>query len=346
MKLQITSETCIYVVCPPYLSSGGPELLHQLVCKLNRLGHKAFIYYYPADYVDPVHPQLREYNNPYVDAVKDVESNILLVPEISTEVLEDYQFVQKVIWWLSVDFHYDAQFKKTLKGRIITRLNKWFRNLIDSEASRALFARQYQLPQLYYGYLHLVQSRYAYQHLLKKKVSITSVEYLSDYLNSTFVTHARSLMKRNLVLYNPKKGFRFTKRLIAEAPDIEWVPITNMSRAEVADLMGTSKVYIDFGCHPGKDRIPREAAVSGCCVIVAQTGSAAFFEDVPIPEKYKYRNSLDQVPAILSIIRDCLARYEVHLPQFDGYREKIRVEEGRFDTDLLHIFCKTDDINI
>ena len=28
------------------------------------------------------------------------------------------------------------------------------------------------------------------------------------------------------------------------------------------DLFGSSKLYIDFGEHPGRDRIPREAAAS------------------------------------------------------------------------------------
>ena len=51
-----------------------------------------------------------------------------------------------------------------------------------------------------------------------------------------------------------------------------------MTPEQVVDLMSESKVYIDFGNHPGKDRIPREAVINGCCVITGVRGSARFKE--------------------------------------------------------------------
>jgi len=63
-----------------------------------------------------------------------------------------------------------------------------------------------------------------------------------------------------------------------------------MPREEVIKLLQKAKVYIDFDYHPRKDRLPREAAILGCCVITRKRGSAKFFEDVPIPDEYKFED--------------------------------------------------------
>ena len=60
-----------------------------------------------------------------------------------------------------------------------------------------------------------------------------------------------------------------------------------MSRAEVREALCKVKVYADFGSHPGRDRMPREAALCGACVLTNRRGSANFAEDVPLPTLYK-----------------------------------------------------------
>ena len=75
---------------------------------------------------------------------------------------------------------------------------------------------------------------------------------------------------------------------MALANDINWVPLQNMTRSELVNVMRVAKVFVDFGYHPGKDRLPRECAANGCCVITGMRGSANYFEDVPIPSKYKF----------------------------------------------------------
>lgn len=336
MKLSISPQSSIYVVCPAQFATGGPEALHQLVYKLRRLGHQAFMRYLPVDHPDPVHPQFTPYDNPFSRELEDRPENVLIVPETMPELLESYHQVQKVLWWLSVDNHYDQLFKRSRRYKVYKKLNKLKKDLVDMEAQRALYAQKATLPAPYTGYLHLVQSEYARQHLLAKKIS--SVEYLSCYLNDEFIYRERSSMKRDIVLYNPNKGYRFTQRLIAAAPEIEWIPIRNMTRAEVAELLAQAKVYVDFGCHPGKDRIPREAAISGVCVITGKAGSASYSEDVPIPNEFKFPDESRSVGAVIARIKQCLVRFEEHSSEFDAYRESIRAEQSQFEEDLLRIF--------
>ena len=77
--------------------------------------------------------------------------------------------------------------------------------------------------------------------------------------------------KRNNILYNPAKGLSdlmlFKQKLQQITTDYTFIPIQNMSHTQIRNIMLQSKIYIDFGNHPGKDRIPREAAMCGCCII-------------------------------------------------------------------------------
>ena len=111
-----------------------------------------------------------------------------------------------------------------------------------------------------------------------------------------------------------------------------------MSRDEVISLLSRAKVYIDFGNHPGKDRIPREAAVLGVCVITNLRGSAGDAKDLPIPIKYKFNETEENIPRILSLIEDCLNNYENNNINFDSYKRVIYSEPKKFNSDLKKIF--------
>ena len=52
-----------------------------------------------------------------------------------------------------------------------------------------------------------------------------------------------------------------------------------MTSKEVQELLSKCKVYIDFGHFPGKDRVPREAAMCNCCIITGKYGASNFTEE-------------------------------------------------------------------
>ena len=84
-----------------------------------------------------------------------------------------------------------------------------------------------------------------------------------------------------------------------------------MSPIEVQELFKKSKVYIDFGYHPGKDRIPREAAVNDCCIITNREGSAKNNIDIPIFDKYKFSEPIKDQTKIFELISDIFANYKL-----------------------------------
>jgi hypothetical protein len=184
---------------------------------------------------------------------------------------------------------------------------------------------------------HLVQSRYAGDFLKRKNVCYG---YLSDYLNEGFLKKrsGEPARKKDQVVYNPRKGFEFTKKIIAAAQDITWIPIISLQPAEVISLLEESKVYIDFGHHPGKDRIPREAAIMKCCVITGRRGAAGNPHDIPIRDSYKIADRTANIPAIVGMIRSCLSDYDSHVADFKPYRDWIYREENKFIEDIQRVF--------
>jgi hypothetical protein len=186
---------------------------------------------------------------------------------------------------------------------------------------------------------YMFHSHYAFEHFKE----LNPKYYLSDNLNEDFLKIRTDLSKKeNILVYNPKRGFTFTEKIIKIAKDIQFIPLINMSREEVIKTLQRAKVYIDFGNHPGKDRIPREAVILGCCVITNKRGSAAFYEDVPIPDEYKFEDRDENIPKIVDRIRDCFDNYEERYKDFEYYREVARNGTQRFIENLRKIFVKIE----
>ena len=318
LELQYNSK--VYVACPAADVTGGTELLHQLASKLQKRRIRALMYYYPAEYKNPSPAAFSEYGVGYESRIEDEDKNVLVLPEVRIEPIFKYSRIRRVVWWLSVDNYY-----RTLA------LAKWYARPLKKSLFEVGLRRRVAA--------HLAQSAYAFDHLTRK--GLRNVTTLSDYLNKDFLASRMNRNRRDIVAYNPKKGFSFMKEVMARSAGIEYVAIENFTRTQVVELLRTAKVYVDFGNHPGKDRIPREAAVSGCCVITGRDGSAGYAEDVPIPDEFKFESKREFIPAIIDRMHRCLSDYEHQMRKFDGYRNFIFGEEKKFDEDVDKIFVRT-----
>ena len=297
----------VYVACPSGAVTGGIELLHQLTCELNK--HQdvnAYIWYFsPADV--PIPEAYKKYKNPYIEIEKP-QNGILIFPEVyvSYANLPKYKDYKKVIYWESVD--------------------NYFRWIPEDQL--------YKFPD---NVIHMYQSVYALNFLIKK-VKATNVLKLTDYLNDDYLSLNNTTNERNdWVLYNPSKGMFFTKEIIDRLPDVEFKPIQGMTTQQIIELMQKSKLYIDFGDHPGKDRIPREAAMCGCCVITGRNGSANFWGDIPIDDAYKFDRNEEYLSAISSKILHVLNHYNEHKHDFDDYRKIIKREKEQFQEGVTEL---------
>ena len=333
--LKINRNAVVYVLCPSYNKTGGTELAHQLVYEINKSDVLAKIAYYENE-SNPmkINEAFEAYVKSFVkvDEVIDSSDNILIAPEVCTDYLKSFKSIQKCVWWMSVD-----NYMKWHNAKVTYQYNgigAVIKGLLRGKIS-------FGMPSFDQNITHFYQSEYA-KHFLQK-CGVTNVFRLSDYLNSGYLNLDINTPRENQILYNPRKGFKFTQKLMAVAPDIKWIPLQNMTTEQVKETLLHSKVYVDFGNHPGKDRFPREAAMCGCCVITGKRGSAKFFEDVPIADEFKFDESHRTIPLIISKIRECLDNYEIEVPKFNGYRDFIKSENQTFQDDVKTIFHLTKD---
>ncbi|MGO4969932.1 hypothetical protein ACTQ42_06545 [Streptococcus alactolyticus] len=328
----------IYVYCPANNKSGGPELLHQLCYLLNERGINCFMVYYGTKAgVDNVHPEFKKYHTIEAsdESIKDEKSNLIIVPEASIFHLNKFTNAKKAIWWLSVDnFTKWATPMGRLKDRGILRM--YSRPITMFKAWRTVQTSDY----------HFCQSFYSKEYVTKvQKIPENRVFMLSDYLSENYLMcDCKKIQNRqNSVAFFPRKGYEITKKLMELAPDLDWKPVENMTSEQVQDLLSSCKVYMDFGHFPGKDRVPREAAMCGCCVITGRFGASKYAEDVPINDKYKFEKPLQSADEIIALIKNCFENYDINVKDFDSYRDIIKKEKQVFIKQVEDLFVGIGD---
>jgi hypothetical protein len=313
----------IYLTTSNNVITGGVEATYQLYYTLKKLGYNSKLLL-----LDPkIHPQFHpnwlnlhkqnftyDYPDVYkkyevdpkdlVFEVKDDYNNFFLAPEIYPDMFSIFNKIQKGIWWLSVD------------------------NGLGPDQRNFLTERN--TPHIW----HFYQSEYAHWFLINNGVN--KLAKLTDFISWEYRNLNIDLsIKQNQILYNPKKGADVTIELIKKYPNFKFIPIQNMLPNQIKELMLTSKIYIDFGFHRGKDRIPREAALCGCCVITGFEGSAMFFDDVNIFESYKFDKDLSKFEVL---VKDIFKNFKQHYYNFEFYRNQIILEEEQFNLEIKKIF--------
>jgi hypothetical protein len=351
--IRVNRNSKIYIACPAAFATGGPELLHQLAYNLKRHLHiDAEMFYFPENHPDPVHDSYKKYGNRHVKDIEDDNNNILIVPEIGKglSLFNRYGKIRKIIWWLSVDNFYNSDPGNITLffGRLINKLYFFAakKRVFDVSRIAQLQARAdmkggtlIKNAAVKQADFHLAQSFYAKRYLIEGGIDPQKVFYLSDYLNTDFLkTRVDPAKKLDIVAYNPLKGNYFTKKIMETAQDIKYIPLINMSRKQMIATLKSAKVYIDFGNHPGKDRIPREAAMLFCYVLTNKRGSAEFFEDVPLSAGYKFEDKNENIPKIVARIREFFDNSNGSNREFNNYRRSIAREPKKFLDDLKKIF--------
>jgi hypothetical protein len=290
----------IYILTPPGVVTGGPEAIYQLCDSINSLGGNCFILF-KYEHLNPFPEEYHHYNINQCYYSDDINKsdNLIIVPEIWTGSLyeDGYNNMSKAIWWLSVDNCYDRDY-----------------------------------IQLTDDVLHLYQSEYAKSFLSGR--GLVNIFPLFDYINDDFLL-TENFDKKNIICYSTK-GEVEAKQIMEYLPEYDFVMLKDMTRLDVINKLKDSKVYIDFGNHPGKDRMPRESAVFGNCLITNRRGSANFKEDIQIPDSYKL-SEFDLVQ-ISELIRDCIDNYVIRNLDFFDYRNIIKGQKDEFFDQVKKLF--------
>lgn len=279
---------------PGAIVTGGPEALHQLADAINRSGKARALTYY----VGGKHPGVvSEYQTLYLNIEETTSLNhpgaVVILAEIYNPA--DYgstQWAAKWIWWLS--------------------------------AERFFPFEQFQ------GFGHLFQSEFARR---KWQTFGFSGLMLSDYIRARYFGQSGSAIKqKNLIAVNGSKGVLFAASLIEQCKDLEIVALKGMSSQQVCDCLDRAVVYLDFGWHPGRDRLPREAALRGCVVVTGIEGAANNPVDIPIASEYKINPG--NPAAVAALLRSICDQPDLHRMRQAPYVQAIEMQPGLFDAEV------------
>lgn len=334
--IHINPNSYIYIYCPSNYATGGPEALHQLASRLRELGYQVFMYYFYHEVGNPVHASYVKYNVPFVDKIDNHRNNFLILPETFLDPVFDEKCsaTKKIVWWLSVTNYQIVldSAKNAVKHKNFYPLKSFlFPKKYKPLATINALKRK--------GVLNLAHSYFSLDFLKKNKMEI--IGKISDYMSDSFYNKiANHVKKEDFVLYNPKKNGEYLERVKALCPGLSWKALINMSPDEVAHWMNKSKLYVDFGYHPGQERMPREAILMSCCVITGSQGSAAYQDDVPLPEGFKFNEAIDSPEAVANQIKLTLNKFEDKIKLFSDYKQKILAEKENFDQAVNHVFNK------
>lgn len=347
--IKISSNSIIYVIIPNIVT-GGPEALHQLALELKKK-FNVRIYYWPSFNNNFLY---QKYKIKFTNKINDNEKNLIICAEHFTQLdfVLKFKKIKKICWWLSVDnfltsyiFHAKHKFTKSLI-KIPLNIIKIF-NFITLGALGNPTTQEYLLfissfinlnknKYISQFKFHLTQSYYSLIFLKKNKI-FNSMP-VSDYINNDYFVKTNNNKKKNIICYNPSKRMDYAGKIIKICKNLKFIPLKNLSRDDIIKTLKTSKIYIDFGNHPGKDRIPREAVMLNNCILTNKKGSAKYYEDLAIPSEFKFKENIFNLFAIKEKINDTIKNFDKKIIKFDQYKEKIKNERKIFKNEIKELF--------
>jgi hypothetical protein len=290
----------IVILIPLGVRTGGPEALHQLSDSLLGQGYDARVWYtQPGDLEvlaaavaqaggGDVALRVPVRRNPFddYDRYRTVPVDVLhvgadtcfVLPEVYINWMKHLPRSRCVIWWLSVD--------NALEG-----LGPRHVNLNTLRHTRVV---------------HAWQSGYArdFVHALGLPQALP----LSDYTPLAGIAQG---LPRTDIAMNAGGKVIYDVAAIAARLERECGAkvhlIKGMSREQVYEALGRSKLFIDLGNFPGKDRMAREALLRGCCVFALDAGAA---RDYALPDEFYFRP--DDVEQVFAAARLVMADHEHH----------------------------------
>lgn len=358
MRFKLNKDSDIFIMAPANVDTGGPKDLHQLAYILKKKFKKrVYMHYFSNTNKNPVHRNYKIFKIPFKKNISDLKKNVLIIPEFykSIEISKKYNNIQKGLWWLSIDFFIFHRFvyknHKLIRSlfKIPHKLIVYFNKLTSFQFGNTSFLKYLKFIYIKLSIvnifkiknidINLSHSDYTFKILKLKKINSYQ---LHDYIRDEYHKASKNILiknKKNFICYNPSKSSIFFERFMKLNSDLNFIPLINLNLKQIIYTLSKSKIYIDFGFHPGKDHLPREAAILKNCIITNKEGSASLmYNDVPINNEFKFIEKKENFFKIRKKIDKIFNTFPKELNKFKSYRKTLYLEEKKFTNQIDKIF--------
>lgn len=276
--------------CNGMKKTGGPMATLQLAECLASFGAKVRLWYDSIEaytYFQDWHIRYLGCDPQYTttDKINDYENQIIILTETSFNDIEKIPLNNKIwVYMQSVD---NCIIFGTTASRIegtIRILKNCFKNFSMAYENR------WGIVQKRIEFI-FSQSAYSNNFLSKLDANIPYL-YIGDFIDKGIY---KKKNKEDLyintnklrIVYNPSKGKILYKLSRLFSRNIEFIPIQGVKPDDILHFLSIADCYVDFGGQPGKDRLPREAILSGIPAFQFSRGAAVNGSDFPCPVNFR-----------------------------------------------------------
>lgn len=309
--------------------------MHQLVDSLRRQGVEAWLWPLPeCRDRDPI-PDYERYDAPESTSMLDQPDTAVVFADAYWRLPRLWSRAQKCLWWLSIDN--SPYFRQIRRVQIARADGEAFTlgmaNTLARRSARLLLD-SVELHRI----THLTQSSYAHEYI--RRMLLVRPTMLGDYIPDARTSEASRALP-HVIAFNPAKGSALTDEIrpLVDRP-VEWVPLLGMDRAGVRAELGRAAVYLETGHQPGKDRLPREAAIRGAVVLMLCRGAGANRNDTPLAPEYKIDPGPGAARRFADQLRTVLDDLDGHRRRQESYVQMITGDRAAFDRAVRGIFVE------
>jgi hypothetical protein len=315
-----------------------------------------------------------------VSRVNDASESIIIAPETAVHFLEFFSKARKVVYWLAVDNYVLSIYaRRSLGSKVKVHLHalvnsfarpslllsivpylieprevsllKPHRSLMYRAILNAYFSEfvrhsiANKLVPIPNADLHIAQSIYARRFLERSGVREGDIIVLHEPLEEEYLIEAKKIdydKKQDIIAWNPRKTYPEAVKLVSilRRRGINVVDLWNVGKDRMIKILSKTKIFIDIGIHPGRDRPPREAVALGNITIVNNHGGCYHVEDCPIPPEFKlncYTSCKIDYKKYAEEIEYYLENFDYYIKKFEPYRHLILSEPNEYlqDTKVL-----------
>jgi hypothetical protein len=352
----------VYVLAPAGVYTGGPTALFQLCNALREYGINAVMAFFGRACNDPVHPNYKKYRCPWttVKKVRDEERVAVITPETAVDQLIRFTKAKRIIYWLAVDNYVLTAYRPSKLGLILCTIKRYaldpyiayafttgnirfyYNAYLASYVKSLIDRKAVSVPN---ADLHLAQSKYAKDFLSSYGVEDERIVMVREPLEEEFLVRGKEVSyheKIDAVAWNVRKAYPMAFKLVKalRRRGFTVFDLENVGKDRMIKILSKTKIFLDIGMHPGRDRPSREAVALDNITIVNNHGGYYHFTDCMIPAEFKwdcyfdrdidYRKSVDD-------IEHYIENFEYYVKKFHGFKQYIMQEPCLFLDDVRHL---------